>query len=123
MLAIFTSLHCLCISISSPFTDEVTDIVFHIPRAWISRLEVHDAHLVDLSLKWYRDVHTELSRRLDRYVLQDDIGEVAFLPWHSMPGIEGRHQVPRMAGEGEETAAAAGILLGIVQYLTFFVLG
>ncbi len=35
-----------------------TDIVFHIPRPWIPRLEVHDTHLAELGLEWYCNVHT-----------------------------------------------------------------
>ena len=43
--------------------------------------------------------------------------EVVPLPWHSMPGIEGRYKVPRVAGEGEESAGVAGVPLGVVHYL------
>lgn len=98
-----------------------THMVFHIPRPGVPRLEVHDSHLVDLGPKWYRDVHTQLPRRLDGHILQDDVGEVVPLPWHPIPGIEGRHKVPRMAGEREETAGAAGVPLGVVQYPPFSV--
>jgi hypothetical protein len=45
------------------------------------------------------------------------MGEVLPLPWHSMPGIESRYKVPRMAREGEESAGVAGVSLGVVQYL------
>ena len=45
------------------------------------------------------------------------MGEVVPLPWHSMPGIESRYKVPRMAGEGEESAGVAGVPLGVVHYL------
>ena len=45
------------------------------------------------------------------------MGEVVSLPWHSMPGIEGRHKVPRMAREGEETAGLAGVFLGVMHNL------
>ena len=34
-----------------------------------------------------------------------------------MPGIESRYKVPRMAGEGEESAGVAGVPLGVVHYL------
>lgn len=98
-----------------------TDIVFHISCLRIPRLEVYDSHLVDLGLKWYRDIHTQLPRRLDGHILQDDVGEVISLPWHSMSGIEGRHKVPGMAGEGEETAGVAGVSLGVMYYLPFSV--
>ena len=36
-----------------------------------------------------------------------------------MKGIEGRYKVPRMAGEGEKTAGAAGVSLRVVHYLSF----
>lgn len=94
-------------------------MIFHIPRLRILRLEIHNSHLVDLGMKWYRDVHTQLPRGLDRHILQDDVGEVIPLPWHSMWGIQGRHKVPRMAGEGEEAAGAAGVPLWVMHYLPF----
>lgn len=62
-------------------------MVFHISRPRIPCLEVHDSHLIDLRLEWYRDVHTQLPRRLDGHILYDDVGEVISLLWHSMPGI------------------------------------
>ena len=96
-------------------------MVFHIPCLWILRLEVYDSHLVDLSLKWYRDIHTQLPRRLDGHIMQDDVGEVISVFWHSISAIEGRHKVPRMAGEREETTGAAGVSLGVMHYLPFFV--
>lgn len=95
------------------------DMVFHIPRPRIPRFEVHDSHLVDLGLKWYRDVHRQLPRRLDGHILHDHIGEVVSLPRHSIPGIEDRHKVPRMAGEREESAGAAGVSSGVVRNLPF----
>ena len=42
--------------------------------------------------------------------------EVVPIPWYSMPGIEGRYKVARMAGEGEQTAGVAGVPLGVVHY-------
>ena len=96
-------------------------MVFHIPRLRIPRLEVYDSHLVDLGLKWYRDIHTQLPRRLNGHILQDDVWEVISLFWHSVSAIEGRHKVPRMAGEREETTGAAGVSLGVMHYFPFFV--
>lgn len=101
--------------------DGATDMVLHIPCLRIPRLEVHDSHLIDLGLKWYRDIQTQLPRRLNGHILQDDIGEVISLPWNSISGIEGRHKVPRMTGEREETAGAAGESLGVMHYLPFSV--
>lgn len=35
-----------------------TDMILHVTRLWICSFKVHDPHLIDLSLEWYRDVYT-----------------------------------------------------------------
>lgn len=119
MSAILTSEHCVCISISSTAgTVGATHMVFHVPRPRIPRLEIHDSHLVDRGLKWYRDVHAQLPGRLDRHVLQDHVGKVVSLPRHPISGVKGSHKVTRMAGKGEESTGPAGISLRVVNYLS-----
>lgn len=83
---------------------DATDVVFHIPRLRIPRLEVHYSHLADFGLKWNRHIHAKLSRWLDGHILENGVGEILSLPWRSISGIEGRHKVSGMAAEREETA-------------------
>jgi hypothetical protein len=100
----------------------VTDMVLHITRLRILSLEVHDSHIIDLSLKWYRDIDTQLSGSLDGHILQDDVREVVPFLWYPVPGVEGCYKVSRMAGEREECAGAAGVCLRVAHNLPFSVL-
>lgn len=97
----------------------MTDIVFHIPCTRVPGFKIHDTHLIELSAERDRDIHTQLARRLDRDVLQNDMQKVVPLPRHSVRGVACRYKVSRMSGEGEETAGLAGIPLGVMDYIPF----
>lgn len=94
-----------------------TDIVLYITRSRIFRFKVHDAHLVDLRLERYRDIHTQLPRRLDMHASENGMREVVLFSWYPLPGIQSRYKISRMAREGEKTAGIPRISLRIVHYL------
>jgi hypothetical protein len=71
-------------------------------------------------MKWYRDVYTELPRRLNGYILHDDIGEVFSFPRYSVPGVKGGYKVSGMAGEREESSGATRVFLWIVHDLASY---
>ena len=98
-------------------------MIFYTPCSWVSRLKVHNSHLVDLSLKRYCDVHTQLPRRLNGHILQDGVWKILPLFWHSISTIESGHKVSRVAGERQETAGATVVALGVLYYLPFSVSG
>lgn len=78
-------------------------MVFYVACCWISRLKVHDAHFVYVSLEWYCNVQAELPRRLYGHVLQDDKSEVIPLPWYSIARVESRHKVSGVTGKRQES--------------------
>jgi hypothetical protein len=119
--AILTSEHYVCISIQSTTRQlEVTNIVCHISCPRIPCLKVQNTHLVNVGMKWYRDVYTELPRRLNGYILHDDIGEVFSFPRYSVPGVKGGYKVSGMAGEREESSGATRVFLWIVHDLASY---
>lgn len=100
MSTILTSEHYCGFSYSfAIFKLNVTHVMSHIPCLRIRRFEVHDSHLADFGLKWDRHIHTQLSRRLDGYILQNGVEEVLSLSWRSVSGIEGSHKISGMAAK------------------------
>jgi hypothetical protein len=97
-------------------------MVLYIPCRGVLRLKVHDTHLVDFRLERYRDIHTELSRRLNTHVFENNMREVVFCSRYSILGIQSRYQVPRVARERQKTARASRVSSRIVYYLSWSML-
>ena len=95
-----------------------TNIMLYIPCARVLGLKIDYSRLVFVRSERYGDIYTQLPRRLNGNILQNDSGKVIALLGHSVSSIQRRDKVARMAREGEKRASVSRDFLGVVYNLT-----